>query len=286
MTMETHDIQRALEVAIRAAREGGEIALARLAEPGYLKWKGPRNIVSEAAMAVQEAMVSSIQTDFPDDGILAEEGPEDATLPVDAPRLWIVDPVCGSLNFAHGIPHFAISVALRSAGTILVGVVYDPCRNELFEATTETPAKLNGEKIVVRQILEGLEAWNAAMVGTDWPASGERREQTKQILGVMENQITECNLMGSPALGICNLAAGRLHAYWHLDLNIWDIAAASLILEQAGGILTDAEGTSWLYSDGGYIASNDVIHGWALSCVQGVKNASQIDPRKKMGPDV
>ena len=280
--METGDLQRALEVAARAARKGGEIAKARLTDPGYLKWKGLRDAVSEATLEVQEAIVSSIQTDFPEDGILAEEGPEDAALPVDAPRLWIVDPVCGSLNFVHGIPHFGVTVALRREGRISVGVVYDPCRDELFEATTETAAKLNGAEIVVRQILEGQEAWNAAMVGTDWPPSGEPREQTKQILGIVETQVTECNLMGSPALGLCYVAAGRLHAYWHLDLNIWDIAAASIILEQAGGILTDAEGTTWLYSDGGYIASNDVIHGWLLNCIQGVRNASQIDPRKTM----
>ena len=86
----------------------------------------------------------------------------------------------------------------------------------------------------------------------------------------MVDQINECNLMGSPALGICNVASGRLHAYWHLDLKIWDIAAAGLILQRAGGILTDAEGMTWLYSDGGYIASNAVIHGWTLNCIQAV----------------
>jgi myo-inositol-1(or 4)-monophosphatase len=276
--METDESSRTLQVAIEAARRGGKIAAARLSSPGYLKWKGRRDVVSEAAFEIQEAIVSTIVADFPEDGIFAEEGPEDAELPVDAPRLWIVDPICGSLNFAHGIPYFAVSVALRSEGHISVGVVYDPCHDELFEATRQTPARLNGRKIVVRQILEGQEAWNSAMVGTDWPRSGERRDQAKQILGLMESQIVECNLMGSPALGLCYVAAGRLHAYWHLDLRIWDIAAASLILERAGGILTSAEGTTWLYSDGGYIASNDVIHGWALTCVQGIRNA-QTDPR-------
>ncbi|MBI4460712.1 MAG: hypothetical protein HY648_11730, partial [Acidobacteria bacterium] len=89
--------------------------------------------------------------------------------------------------------------------------------------------------------------------------------------------VTECNLMGSPALGIANVAAGRLHAYWHLDLKIWDIAAASLILQRAGGILTDAQGNTWLYSDGGYLASNQVIHGSALNCIQAVVNLPQFN---------
>mgnify|MGYP001214687064 CR=1 FL=1 len=92
------------------------------------------------------------------------------------------------------------------------------------------------------------------------------------IVGLMMDQIGECSLMGSPALGLCNVACGRLHAYWHLDLKIWDRAAASLILQRAGGIFTDAHGMTWLYSDGGYIATNGVIHGWALNCIQAVLN--------------
>ena len=264
------DVKRALDVAVRAARKGGEVAKARMGDPGYLKWKGLRDVVSEASFQVQDAIISTILAEFPDAGILAEEGPDDAPVPVEAPQLWIVDPICGSLNFVQGIPYFGVSLALRTQGNISVGVVYDPCRDEMFEATSETGATLNGRKIFVQQILEGAEAWSSAIVATDWPHSGERRDQTRLILGLMADQINECNLMGSPALGICNVAAGRLHAYWHLDLKIWDIAAAALILQRAGGILTDAEGMTWLYSDGGYIASNGVIHGWTLNCIQAV----------------
>jgi myo-inositol-1(or 4)-monophosphatase len=262
------DLEHKLEVAAAAARKGGEIAKARTGNPGYLKWKGHRDVVSQATFEVQDAIVSAILAEFPEAGILAEEGPEDSPLPLDAPDLWIVDPICGSLNFIQGIPYFGISVALRSAGNICLGVVYDPSRDELFAATTEAPATLNGQTIVVQQISEGIEAWSGAIVGTDWPHSGERRDQTRLIVGLMLNQVGECNLMGSPALGICNVAAGRQHAYWHLDLNIWDIAAPSLILQRAGGVLTDANGNTWLYSDGGYIATNAVIHGWTLNCIQ------------------
>jgi myo-inositol-1(or 4)-monophosphatase len=274
------DLEQALEVAIRAARAGGAIAKARLGEPGYLKWKGHRDVVSEAALRVQDAIASTILAAFPGTGILAEEGPEDDPLPLDAEHLWIIDPICGSLNFAQGIPYFGVSVALRSEGNIRVGVVYDPCRDELFEATADTHAKLNGRTIAVQQISEGLEAWSAAIVGTDWPHSGERRDQARMIVGLMMDQISECNLMGSPALGICNVAAGRMHAYWHLDLKIWDIAAPSLILERAGGVLTDADGMSWLFSNGGYIASNAVIHGWALNCIRAILEMPRLQPKR------
>jgi len=269
------DIKHAREVAARAARKGGEVAMARLGNPGYLKWKGHRDVVSEAILKVQEAIVSVIEAEFPNAAILAEEGPDDAPMPVDAPHLWIVDPICGSLNFVQGIPYFAVSVALRTEGSIRAGVVYDPCRDELFEATMDGQATLNGKTIFVRQILEGSDAWGSAIVGTDWPHSGERREQARLIVDLMLDQVGECNMMGSPALALCGLAAGRLHAYWHLDLKIWDIAAAGLILQRAGGVLTDALGMTWLYSDGGYIASNAVIHGWALNCIQAILNKSQ-----------
>jgi len=271
------DIHRALEAAVNAARQGGQVAKVRLGDPGYVKWKGDRDVVCEASFQVQEAVVSALLQEFPDTAILAEEGPEDAPLPVDAEHLWIVDPVCGSLNFVQGIPHFAISIALRSGGSICVGVVYDPCSDELFEATAETPATCNGRKIYVQHTLEGSEAWESAIVGTDWPRGGERRQQARLIVGLVADQVGECNLMGSPALGLCYVAAGRLHAYWHLDLKIWDIAAASLILQRAGGILTDAEGVSWLHSEGGYIATNSVIHGWMLNCIQSVLHFPRYD---------
>ena len=151
-SIDSGEISRALEVAVRAARAGGKVAKARLGDPGHIQWKGHRDVVSEASLKVQEAIVSTLLAEFPHSGILAEEGPEDAPLPLDAEQLWIVDPICGSLNYVQGIPHFGISIALRSEGNIRAGVVYDPCRDELFEATTETPATLNGRKIVVQQI--------------------------------------------------------------------------------------------------------------------------------------
>lgn len=261
---------QALDVAVRAAREGGRVARARLGRPGYLRWKGPRDVVSEASLEVQEAIVSSLLAEYPDAGVLAEEGPENAPVPVDADQLWIVDPVCGSLNFIQGMPCFAISIALRAEGLIRAGVVYDPCRDELFAATIDTPATLNGESIGVQQISEGVDAWSAAIVGTDWPRGSDPRRRARLIVGLMVDQVTECVVMGSPALGLSHVAAGRLHAYWHLDLRIWDIAAASLILERAGGTLTDTQGMSWLHSDGGYVGSNGVIHNSTLNCIQAV----------------
>lgn len=227
-----------------------------------------------ASMEVQDVIVTTILAQDHGAGILAEEGPEEAEIPVHAKHLWIIDPICGSLNYVQGIPHFAVSVALRIEGQLCVGVVYNPCTDEMFAASSATPACLNEQRIVVQQMFEGLEAWSGASVGADWPYGAERRAQTKTIVGKMTDQVRQCNLMGSPALGLCNVAAGRLHAYWHLDLRIWDIAAASVILQRAGAMFTDTQGGSWLYSDGGYVASNVVVHDWTVNCIQSALNSS------------
>jgi myo-inositol-1(or 4)-monophosphatase len=259
-----------LEVAIRAARTGGQVALARLGKTDYQRWKGHRDVVSGATLEVQDAILTVLKAETPDFGILAEEGPEDEPVPLDAENLWIVDPICGSLNYVQGIPYFAVSIALRANGAIRVGAVYDPCRDEMFAATLGSTSTLNGETIAVQQISEGYDAFEKAWVGTDWPHEQEKFDEAVKISAIMARQVISLSAMGSPALGLCNVACGRMHAYWALDLKIWDLAAGGLILTRAGGTLTDDHGHSWLYSKGGYIASNSVIHGWTLRCLQRV----------------
>src|SRR5262252_1268642 len=160
---------QALEVAMRAARTAGEVALAHLGKPDYVRWKSHRDVVSGSAIEVQGAILEVLHRETPDFGVLAEEGPEDEPLPLDAEHLWIVDPICGSLNYVQGIPYFAVSIALRTQGALRVGAVYDPCRDELFSASLGSQSRLNGEVMSVQQISEGFDAMEKAWVGTDWP---------------------------------------------------------------------------------------------------------------------
>jgi myo-inositol-1(or 4)-monophosphatase len=261
---------QALEVALRAARAGGHIALARLGKADYMRWKSHRDVVSGAIIEVQDAILDVLHRETPDFGILAEEGPEDEAVPLDAEYLWIIDPICGSLNYVQGIPYFGVSIALRANGAIRVGAVYDPCRDEMFAASLSSHSTLNGNTIGVQQISEGYDAFEKAWVGTDWPHEQDKLDRAMEIATIMSRQVISLSAMGSPALGLCNVACGRMHAYWALDLKIWDLAAGGLILTRAGGTLTDDHGNSWLYSGGGYIASNSVIHGWTLRCLQRV----------------
>jgi len=266
------DDLEARELAKRIVLRAGRLALARIDRPGYLKWKGHRDVVSEATLEVQESIVTALQKECPGDGILSEEGPEDEPLAVEAERLWIVDPICGSLNFAHGIPFFAVSIALRVNGQLRVGVVHDPMRDETYAARIGDQATLNDRAINARTVALGPEFWEQAMVGADLPPSGPRRKLALRAFDLVSDEVLAQNIMGSPALGICYVAAGRLHAYWTFDAKPWDVAAACVILAQAGGMVSDADGGSWLHSDGSYVAANPASHPWALKSLKFVRD--------------
>jgi myo-inositol-1(or 4)-monophosphatase len=266
---------RALEIATRAALHGGKAALARLDTPGYRKWKGERDLIVEASLEIQEQIVTILRKDAPGDAILAEEGPEDEPLAVDAARLWIVDPICGSLNFAQGIPFFAVSVALRVNGLLRIGVVYDPVRDEMFSARVGEAAMLNGRPISVLTVALGPEFWEQAWVACDLPHSGPRRAEALQAFTMVSDEVLHHVVLGSPALALCYVAAGRLHAYWTLDAQPWDVAAAGVILSQAGGLITDADGGSWLHTDGSYVAANAVSHKWAMQTIKGLRDRNR-----------
>ena len=260
--MEEPDDAHILDTAIRAARSGGKVALELLGRPQDLRWKGMRDPQIGAALAVQRAILLEIERDFPDHAVLAEES--EARPSADADPLWIVDPIDGSVNYLQGLPCFSISIGFMSKGIYRVGVVYDPCRDELFRGVVRQGAWLNDVPIVVEQISEAAEAFEKAVIGIDWPHEGRPRAQSLHIAQILATHALALNVMGSPALALCYLAAGRLHAYFHLELEIWDVAAAAVILHEAGGILTDARGGSWLFSDKGYLATNGVLHGEML----------------------
>ncbi|MBU6423764.1 MAG: hypothetical protein KGQ88_07010, partial [Chloroflexi bacterium] len=189
----------------------------------------------------------------------------------DAERLWIVDPICGSQNFIQGVPLFAVSIALRVRGQLRVGVVYDPVRDERFAAADGAPATLNDRPIAVRTTAEGPEFWEKSWVATDLPPGDERRDEAYETFEIISTDVTSHRVLGSPALSICYVAAGRLHAYWTLDAKPWDVAAAAVILESAGGVITDADGGSWLHSAGGYVAANPTLHKSCLGRVMQVR---------------
>jgi len=251
-----------LAVAEAAALAGGRVALAGAADVKYLSWKGPRDVFVGRSLEVQDAIVTTIRRSFPKSAILTEEGPEDEPLPLDADPLWIVDPICGSTSYLMHDLHYAVGVAYREAGSWQVGAVYEPARDHLYTGTRGGRAALNGQPIRAEQFGDGTEAIERAVVGIDWPASDDGRRDMSLVINVLANQVLGLRSFGSPALGVCAVAAGRLHGYVTLGLKLWDLAPASVILQAAGGVVTDSVGGAWMHSpDGSCIASNATIHG-------------------------
>jgi myo-inositol-1(or 4)-monophosphatase len=251
-----------LAVARQAARAGGTVALEGAADVKYLSWKGPRDVFVGRSLDVQEAIVQTIHDSFPEHAILTEEGPADEEMPIDADPLWIVDPICGSANYLMHDSHYGVGVGYREAGFWQVGVVYEAARDHLYSGTRGGRAELNGQPIRAEQFADGTEAIERAVVGIDWPASDEARRDMNLVVNVLANQVLGLRSFGSPALGVCAVAAGRLHGYVTMGLKLWDLAPASVILQAAGGVVTDGVGGAWMHSpDGSCIASNATIHG-------------------------
>jgi myo-inositol-1(or 4)-monophosphatase len=253
-----------LDVAIHAAREGGRVALEHIGNPLYFKLKGRRDVLVGASLVVQGTIRDVLLGACPEDALLAEEGPDDEVLPVNAERLWIVDPIDGSSNFLRGVPEFAISIGYRDASGFRVGVVYDPSHDELFSARFADGARLNGERIYVHVAGEGEDAFDSSLIGTDLPGDTDGRVQGLRAATHVGNRMLGLIMLGSPALGLCYVAAGRTHAYFHLKLQLWDVAAAAVIVQEAGGAFTNGTGGSWLYSEGSYLATNGRLHGSML----------------------
>ena len=201
------ELDRVLEVAKRAARAGGAIARATIDAPNqHFAWKRSRDPFVAQSLDVQNAVLATIRESFPDHAILAEEGPEDEEMPVGADPLWIVDPICGSLNYMHRDPAYAVSVGFLADGAWQVGVVYEPERDAMFTGVEGRGARLNDRAIVVDQFADGVEAFQRAAVGIDWPGDMDARKEMLTVVGTLVPVVLSVRVIGSPALGLCYVA--------------------------------------------------------------------------------
>ena len=244
-----------LEKAVQAAQEAGRIQLRSMNQTHTVRYKGETDLVTEVDRASEDAIVNILSEAFPNHDFLLEEGEGETS--TGSPFQWIVDPVDGTTNYTHGYPHFCCSIALAHEGRTVVGVVLDPCLGELFTAVRGRGCRMNGQPVHVT----GETRLIRSLLGTGFPynmrtASDNNLEKFNRVI----LQARAVRRAGSAALDLCYLAAGRFDGYWVLNLSPWDVAAGILMIEEAGGTVTDLRGGRDMSGRQGIIASNGRIH--------------------------
>jgi myo-inositol-1(or 4)-monophosphatase len=258
-----------LAICEQAARAGGQVLLD-WAERFSVREKGPCDLVTEADLASQETVREVLLSAFPDHEFLSEEDPVDVSRPGKAKRTaaksgdaspppyrWIVDPLDGTTNYVHHIPEFAVSIALERGGEVLVGCVFNPVAGECYTVQRGLGAFLNGKRLAASRVTE----LSKALVAAGFPP---RVEPASRPLVDFNRMIVACQSIrrtGSAALNLCYVAAGRFDAYWGRETKAWDVAAGSLMIQEAGGIITGLDGSPLRLDRAQFIAAGtEALH--------------------------
>jgi len=244
-------MQALLNTAIQAARRAGDNTMRYVKRLDELdvRSKSRNDFVSQVDEIAEKLIIESIHERYPAHGILGEETGKQGG----DEYVWIIDPLDGTMNFLHGFPMFAVSIGIQIKGRMQVGVVYDPNRQVLFTAIQGVGAQLDGRRLRINQkrVLEG------ALIGTGFPYRENERwmEQYLNQLRAVMNVAADVRRPGSAALDLCYLASGRMDGFWEFGLQPWDIAAGSLILREAGGLISS------MTDDGDYMETGNIIAG-------------------------
>lgn len=227
-----------LQIIKKAALAGGKILAAKFGKVTY-RLKGRANLLTEADLASQKKVIGVIRAAFPGDGFMAEESAVEET---PNGRMWIIDPLDGTTNYAHGFPAAAVSIGFAEKGRVKAGGVYDPFRGELFLASRGGGAFLNGRRLSVSKV----PSVSKALLVTGFPY--DRAEKADYYCGFFAEFMKlshDVRRMGVASLDMCWAAAGRTDGYWEFGLKPWDVAAGQVIMEEAGGKVTDFSGRPW-----------------------------------------
>ncbi|MEW8506523.1 MAG: inositol-1-monophosphatase [Candidatus Thiodiazotropha sp.] len=244
-----------LTIAVRAAREAGRVITRNFNRLDRLSVsdKGNNDFVSEVDRNAEAVIINLLREKYPDHAILAEESGKQGR----DDHIWIIDPLDGTTNFLHGLPQFAVSIALKIKGRLEVGVVYDPVSEEMYTASRGEGALLNDRKIRV----SGRKGLDGALLGTGLPYRDFRF--TDNYMGMLKALIRDSagvRRPGSAALDFAYVAAGRTDGFWELGLKEWDFAAGALLVREAGGLVTDIGGGERYLETGNVIAGNIKVH--------------------------
>jgi myo-inositol-1(or 4)-monophosphatase len=249
------DSGKFLETAWHAARAAGKIIAEHWCRPKQIDYKGAIDLVTSVDRASERVIVDILQREFPDHSILAEE--ETDRRGSSTPYLWIIDPLDGTTNFAHSYPQFCISIALQYQEDVVLGLVYDPLRDECFRAIQGQGATLNDNPIAT----SAIDDLDRSLLATGFPY--DHRENVDFYLAFFRAFATRSQGIrrnGAAALDLCYVACGRLDGFWELELKPWDTAAGALIVKEAGGKLSDFAGHRFSIWGHETLASNGSIH--------------------------
>lgn len=246
---------RLLEVACEAARSAGKLLMASYGKlkNSQISTKSKNDFVTEIDKNSEKLILSKIRGNFPNHGILAEEGGScqgDGTL-------WIIDPLDGTSNYIHQFPMFSVSIGVLQKGRLAAGVIYDPLHDEMFTAKKNQGAYLNNKKIrvtAIKKLADGLMA-----TGIPFRARDRFDEYLKSFEKISMGSVG-LRRGGSAAIDLAYVACGRFDGFWEINLSPWDIAAGALIIEEAGGKVTDMWGNPDYLKSGDILASNGLIH--------------------------
>lgn len=242
------------QVAMRAARAAGKIHLKRLSRITIDRKSNSIDLVTEADRESEAAVIEIIHRAFPTHAILAEESGASAH---QSDHRWIIDPLDGTTNFAHGFPQFCVSIAYQRRGETRFGVIYDALHKECFTAQRGRGAKLNGKPIRV----SATPAIGSALLATGFPY--DRRERRRFYLAFWE-AFMMCShgvrRTGAAALDLANVASGRTDGFWEFGLKAWDVAAGALLIEEAGGTVSNMDGSTLDIGGANILASNGKFH--------------------------
>jgi myo-inositol-1(or 4)-monophosphatase len=257
------------EACAEAARRGGAVLRERFGHPRTIEYKGGIDIVTDADRASEAAVLQLLRAQFPGAAVLAEEsgasGGERQGL------RFVVDPLDGTTNYAHGLPHFAVNVAAEDARGLVAAATYDPLRDELFLSARGEGATLNGEPIHVSSTVE----LRRSLLVTGFPYDiHEDQELPLRLFGGFLARARAIRRLGSAALDLAYIACGRFDGFWEMKLKPWDLAAGVLLVREAGGVATDYHGGGRILETGEVVAGNPTMHPLLLDVIAQVRGGA------------
>ena len=253
-----------LATAVEAVVRAGEAQIARFGGSLRVDKKGAIDLVTEMDLEVERAFRAMIAERFPSHAVLGEEFEAAGDRDANARFCWVIDPIDGTTNYAHGVPIFCASLALEIDGVAVVGAIYDPNRRELFTAERGQGAWLNGSPLRVSTAASLIDA----LLVTGFPYNVHRdNAELIELFGEFISRARAVRRLGSAAIDLCYVAAGRFEGFWEQQLQPWDVAAGALIVEEAGGRVTTTDGRPFQSRAGSVLATNGHVHAEMLDTI-------------------